>query len=367
MDLFAPRSAWTRRGPPQEPDPEVHRAAHHVDGQTYDVGDYEGSLDKALEAAGYGASCAPSRQRRRDGRHEAARHRRQRLRRDHRRRRDPMGEAAKIEIHPDGTASIYTGTSPHGQGHDTAWSMIASAQTGIPMDKFTLVWGDTDLVPAGGGTMGSRSLQQGGAPSTRLRSSSSRRPRRWPPGCSRPTRPTSCSTPTRARSTSPVHRPSRSRGPTWPCRRRATTASSSRTRCSRPRCPRSRSGHVAVVEVDTETGEVRHLRHMACDDAGTGGQPDAARGPDARRRRPGHRPGAARRGALRQRRQPDHVEPRRLRDDLDRPSCRASSGSTWRPHVRQPARRQGHRRVRHDRLDAGCAVGRARRDQPTSG
>ena len=55
------------------------------------------------------------------------------------------GENAKIEVHDDGTATIYTGTSPHGQGHDTAWSMIASAQTGIPIDKFTLVWGDTDL------------------------------------------------------------------------------------------------------------------------------------------------------------------------------------------------------------------------------
>ena len=73
------------------------------------------------------------------------------------------GENAKIEVHDDGTATIYTGTSPHGQGHDTAWSMIASAQTGIPIDKFTLVWGDTDLTPVGDGTMGSRSLQQGGA------------------------------------------------------------------------------------------------------------------------------------------------------------------------------------------------------------
>ena len=41
--------------------------------------------------------------------------------------------------------------------------MIASAQTGIPIDQIELVWGDTDLVPVGGGTMGSRSLQQGGA------------------------------------------------------------------------------------------------------------------------------------------------------------------------------------------------------------
>jgi aerobic carbon-monoxide dehydrogenase large subunit len=75
----------------------------------------------------------------------------------------PMSEATKIEVNEDGTALVYTGTSPHGQGHDTAWSMLASEQTGIPMDKITLIWGDTDLTPVGGGTMGSRSLQQGGA------------------------------------------------------------------------------------------------------------------------------------------------------------------------------------------------------------
>src|SRR4029450_6935682 len=73
-----------------------------------------------------------------------------------------MNEVAKIEINPDGTGTIFTGTSPHGQGHDTAWSSIASAQTGIDIADFTLVWGDTDLTPVGAGTMGSRSLQQGG-------------------------------------------------------------------------------------------------------------------------------------------------------------------------------------------------------------
>ncbi len=42
----------------------------------------------------------------------------------------------------------YTGTSPHGQGHQTAWAMLASEELGIPVDKITLEWGDTDLVPA---------------------------------------------------------------------------------------------------------------------------------------------------------------------------------------------------------------------------
>jgi len=66
-------------------------------------------------------------------------------------------------VHPDGTATILTGTSPHGQGHATVWAMLASDELGIPIDKITVKWGDTDLIPEGGGTGGSRSLQQGGS------------------------------------------------------------------------------------------------------------------------------------------------------------------------------------------------------------
>jgi carbon-monoxide dehydrogenase large subunit len=72
-------------------------------------------------------------------------------------------ENATVEVHPDGTATILTGTSPHGQGHATAWAMLASDELGIPVDQITVRWGDTDLIPEGGGTGGSRSLQQGGA------------------------------------------------------------------------------------------------------------------------------------------------------------------------------------------------------------
>jgi carbon-monoxide dehydrogenase large subunit len=75
----------------------------------------------------------------------------------------PPSENATVEIHPDGTATILTGTSPHGQGHSTVWAMLASEELGIPVEKITVQWGDTDLVPTGGGTAGSRSLQQGGA------------------------------------------------------------------------------------------------------------------------------------------------------------------------------------------------------------
>ena len=72
-------------------------------------------------------------------------------------------ENGTVEVHPDGTATILTGTSPHGQGHETVWAMLASEELGIPIEKITVKWGDTDLIPEGGGTGGSRSLQQGGA------------------------------------------------------------------------------------------------------------------------------------------------------------------------------------------------------------
>jgi len=72
-------------------------------------------------------------------------------------------ENSTVEVHGDGSVTVLTGTSPHGQGHATSFAMIVSDRMGIPVDKITLRWGDTDLVPEGAGTGGSRSLQQGGA------------------------------------------------------------------------------------------------------------------------------------------------------------------------------------------------------------
>jgi carbon-monoxide dehydrogenase large subunit len=133
-------------------------------GAVYDSGDYTAALDKVLEVAGYGDLRAEQARRRERG--------------DARQlgiglsvyveitgsgENESMGEDAEIQVHPDGTATILTGTSPHGQGHATAWAMIASDQLGIPIEKITVLHGDTDRIPNGGGTMGSRSLQQGGA------------------------------------------------------------------------------------------------------------------------------------------------------------------------------------------------------------
>jgi aerobic carbon-monoxide dehydrogenase large subunit len=167
IDLFAAEigmdPAEVRRRNLLPPFSEPHRTAF---GALYDSGDYVRALDVVLAAAGYDD-----------------------LRKEQQARRDrgdevqlgiglasyveitgagdgedsPPKENATVEVHPDGTATILTGTSPHGQGHATAWAMLASEELGIPVGKITLKWGDTDLIPEGGGTGGSRSLQHGGS------------------------------------------------------------------------------------------------------------------------------------------------------------------------------------------------------------
>ena len=75
----------------------------------------------------------------------------------------PEGEYGAVEIRPNGKAIVRTGTSPHGQGHHTAWSMLVADQLGIALEDIEVVHGDTDVVPRGVGTFGSRSLQVGGS------------------------------------------------------------------------------------------------------------------------------------------------------------------------------------------------------------
>lgn len=71
-------------------------------------------------------------------------------------------ELGQVEVHADGTATVRSGTSAHGQGHATAFSMIASERLGIPIERIRYEQSDTAIVPTGGGTGGARSLQMGG-------------------------------------------------------------------------------------------------------------------------------------------------------------------------------------------------------------
>jgi carbon-monoxide dehydrogenase large subunit len=132
-----------------------------VMGTSYDSGDYQRALDEAVRLAGYDELRAEQAARRQSG------------------ERWQLGigvsvyveitagaggqEFGAVEIHRDGTATIRVGTSAHGQGHATAFSMIVSDRLGIPMGDIRFVQSDTAAVPRGGGTGGSRSLQVGGS------------------------------------------------------------------------------------------------------------------------------------------------------------------------------------------------------------
>ena len=236
-------------------------------GGTYDVGDYEESLNRALEASDYAGWRKKQAERRANN--------------------DPKqlgigvsvyveitggvgtGESAKVEVLEDGSARVYTGTSPHGQGHDTSWSMLASEQTGIPMDKIELVWGDTDLVPVGSGTMGSRSLQQGGNAVYSVAGTLAEKAK---------------SVAARLLEANEADivldkdkgvfhvagTPAVSK--TWAELAIAEEASGGLVHSDvigvvGPTFPFG--AHVGIVEVDTETGKVVHIAHYACDDAGT--------------------------------------------------------------------------------------------------
>jgi carbon-monoxide dehydrogenase large subunit len=127
----------------------------------YDSGDYDGALDRVLDAAGYDELRADQRRRRDDG--------------DLRQLGIGIstyveitalgggGEYGSVEVRADGTVLVTTGSNPYGQGHHTSWAMLVSDRLGVPMDRIEVVHGDTDIVPTGSITGGSRSVQIAGS------------------------------------------------------------------------------------------------------------------------------------------------------------------------------------------------------------
>jgi aerobic carbon-monoxide dehydrogenase large subunit len=130
-------------------------------GAHYDCGDYERALDLVLEKAGYDE-----------------------LRREQARRREngsslQLGigvstyveitnginetEYGAVAITADGEAIVRTGSFSQGQGHETTFAQIVAERIGLPIEKITVLKGDTDTVPRGAGTFGSKSTQIGGA------------------------------------------------------------------------------------------------------------------------------------------------------------------------------------------------------------
>ncbi len=132
-------------------------------GANYDSGDYAGALELALRSAGY-----------------------EELRAEQKRRRDeqatrqlgiglssyveitnPLGEGelGEVEMTGRGEAIVRTGSFSHGQGHETSFAMVVADRLGLPLEKITVHKGDTDEIASGTGTYGSKSLQIGGTAS----------------------------------------------------------------------------------------------------------------------------------------------------------------------------------------------------------
>src|SRR2546430_10689618 len=72
-------------------------------------------------------------------------------------------ESAVVRVEPGGDVTAFTGTSAHGQGHETTFAQIIADHLGVPFDKIVVRHGDTLNTPMGNGTGGSRSLVVGGS------------------------------------------------------------------------------------------------------------------------------------------------------------------------------------------------------------
>src|SRR4051812_47335684 len=239
-------------------------------GTTYDCGDYARALDLALAAAGYDELRAEQARRRAAG-DEIALGIGVAVYVEVTAGPTAGGEFAEVRVHDDGSATVLTGSSPHGQGHATSFAMIASEQTGIPMDRITVLHGDTDVVAKGEGTMGSRSLQLGGSAVYEASDEVVDQARSLAAELLEASvddvvldkldgRFHVAGTPAIAKSWSEVATEAGARHPGAGLKAAVDFTAAS------PTFPFG--AHVAVVEVDTSTGQVTLTRLVACDDAG---------------------------------------------------------------------------------------------------
>ncbi len=128
-----------------------------VAGETYDVGDFNRVLDRAVaeaDLAGFPARRAASAR--------AGRYRGLGLSYYIESILGDQNETTKIAFTEDGFAELYVGTQSNGQGHETVFAQILHQRSGIPFDRIRFVQGDSDRIAKGGGTGGSRSVTMQG-------------------------------------------------------------------------------------------------------------------------------------------------------------------------------------------------------------
>jgi aerobic carbon-monoxide dehydrogenase large subunit len=237
----------------------------------YDTGDYEGALEKVLEAAGYGDLRATQARRRQRG--EV--------------RQLGLGlslyvevtgsgsEYGEVVVEPDGRVTARTGVSPHGQGLETAFARLVGATLGVEPERVSVVHSDTAALARGDGTMASRSLQVGGSAVAEAATAVLDKARALAAHLLEVSAGDVAVFPGEGLGVAGA--PSTALG--W-----AELAAAAADPARRPpgmeegleatvdfKLERSTfpfGAHLAVCEVDTETGLVRLLRHVAVDDAG---------------------------------------------------------------------------------------------------
>ncbi|MEL7207462.1 MAG: molybdopterin cofactor-binding domain-containing protein [Actinomycetota bacterium] len=180
-------------------------------------------------------------------------------------------EFGSIEIHTDGSATVLTGSSAHGQGHHTAFAQLASSLTGIPFERIEVRHGDTAEVPRGGGTGGSKSLQVGGSAVWQATEAVIEEARGLAAELLE-ANPDDIVLDADTGAFAVAGTPTITR--TWAdvaVKAAEDTGDPLRSEADfqPPGATFPFGVHLSVVEIDRETGEVTILRHVACDDAGT--------------------------------------------------------------------------------------------------
>jgi carbon-monoxide dehydrogenase large subunit len=178
-------------------------------------------------------------------------------------------DQATVRLESDGMITVITGSTPHGQGHQTTWAQIAADQFGVAVDRIKVVFGDSDLPAYAIGTFGSRSAalsgsaihETVGALTTQLRALAAAAFEAAPADVVLEAgRLQVRGVPARAMSLQQLA--------TWAIEARRQPELSARKEFEAPAEVFPFGAHLAHVEVDRETGAVRVLRYVAVDDCG---------------------------------------------------------------------------------------------------
>ena len=206
-------------------------------------------------------------------------------------------ESAVVRVDPTGTVTVFTGISPHGQGGGTTFAQIIADELGVDFDKIIVNYGDTGNTPMGKGTMGSRSIAVGGTALVRAATKVRDKVRQIAAHMLEAAPDDIVlesgqyqvkGVPARALTLAQVAAQAYSDG--LP---KEIDAGLEASDFFVPKLIYPFGAHVAVVEVERETGIVKIRAVLHGGRLRAAHQPDAGRGPGTWRAGAGHRPGAA--------------------------------------------------------------------------